>query len=308
MSGAPTRSARSVAIDADGLEPLLDASYAECLRIAAAHYENFPVASWLLPRRMRRHVAAVYAFARQADDFADEGEMPATERHRRLDDWETRLRTCARGVATDDTAASRVFLALGHTIETFNLPLGLFEDLLSAFRQDITTDRYETWEHLLDYCRRSANPVGRLVLRLGGLDDPALDRASDGLCTALQLTNFWQDLERDWANGRLYVPEADRLACGAREEHLTDRQWTSAWRRTMERAESRTRDLFASGRLVCDAVPGRLGFELRLTWLGATRVLDRLAASHFDVFTSRPRLSALDAIPLLWRATTWRAA
>lgn len=308
MSGAPTRSARSIAIDADAAEPLLDTSYAECQRFAAAHYENFPVASWLLPRRMRRHVAAVYAFARQADDFADEGDLPAVERHRRLDDWETRLRTCVRGAAVDDTRASRVFLALGHTIETFDLPIRLFEDLLSAFRQDITTDRYETWEQLLDYCRRSANPVGRLVLRLAGIDDPAHDRASDALCTALQLTNFWQDLARDWGRGRLYVPAIDRLACGAREQDLSAGRWTSEWVRTMERAESRTRQLFERGRPVCDAVQGRLRLELRMTWLGATLVLDRLASSRFDVFASRPRLHALDAMPLLWRAATWRAA
>ncbi len=196
------------------------AAYRTCAAFARAHYENFPVASRLLPADMRAHVAAVYAFARVADDFADEGDLSAEERLALLDDWLARLRQTgggagARGQVAKDTGiqdltppeTDDIFLALGCTIRDRALPLTLFEDLLSAFRQDVTTRRYETWGDVLDYCRRSANPVGRLVLAIAGpVADERVNRASDALCTALQLTNFWQDLERDWQKGRLYLP------------------------------------------------------------------------------------------------------
>ena len=176
----------------------LRAAYAACAQLASTHYENFPVASRLVPRGMRPHVAAVYAFARTADDFADEGSRPVEERLRLLDDWQSRLHACVRTSAVrasdSDSGDDRVFLALGTTIRACNLPVSLFDDLLSAFRQDITVQRYDTWDALLNYCRRSAHPVGRLVLRIAGHDDARLDRSSDALCTALQLTNFWQDL------------------------------------------------------------------------------------------------------------------
>ena len=181
----------------NGMQPdaaALRAAYAECEKLARGHYENFPVASRLLPARMRPHIAALYAFARTADDFADEGRRPDVERLRLLDDWQYRLHACV----TECTPEDRVFLALGATIRACRLPVSLFDDLLSAFRQDITTHRYDTWNGVLDYCRRSANPVGRLVLRIAGHEDARLDRSSDALCTALQLSNFWQDLGRYW--------------------------------------------------------------------------------------------------------------
>ena len=242
----------------------LRAAYAECERLARAHYENFPVASWLVPARMRPHVAALYAFARTADDFADEGRRPDAERLRLLDDWQNRLHACVTECAPDD----RVFLALGATIRACHLPVSLFDDLLSAFRQDITTHRYDTWASLLDYCRRSANPVGRLVLRIAGHDDARLDRSSDALCTALQLTNFWQDLDRDWQNGRLYVPLEDVEAEGARVQDLDDRRLTEPWQRVMGRVAARTRLSFDAGRDVCDGVRGRLRHELRVDVAG----------------------------------------
>jgi phytoene synthase len=285
----------------------LRAAYEECERLARTHYENFPVASWLLPARMRPHVAAVYAFARTADDFADEGTRPVEERFELLDDWQNRLHACVTdGSDPGGHPYDRVFLALGATIRACDLPVSLFDDLLSAFRQDITTHRYEAWDGVMDYCRRSANPVGRLVLRIAGYDDERLDRSSDALCTALQLTNFWQDLDRDWQNGRLYVPLSDVDADHARLEDLDRRRPTDAWRRVLRRLAGRTRRSFEAGRGVCDGVRGRLRHELRLTWLGGMQILHRIEKADYDVFTSRPTLGAKDAPSLLWRALVWR--
>jgi squalene synthase HpnC len=184
----------------------------------------------------------------------------------------------------------------------------LFEDLLSAFRQDITTHRYQTWEDVLDYCRRSANPVGRLVLRIARYDDARLDQSSDALCTALQLTNFWQDLGRDWRQDRLYVPLEDVDACRALVGDLSDLRMTEPWRCALHRAVTRTRELFEAGRAVCDGVSGRLRYELRATWLGGTRVLDRLERGHFDVFAARPTLGIADVAPIVARMLTWKSS
>ena len=272
-------------------------AYAACERLAREHYESFPVASRLLPAPMRPHIAAIYAFARRADDFADEPGIDDRERLRLLADWESQL-----------TGASRdeVFIALHHTIAACRLPLPLFVDLLSAFRQDVTRHRYDTWADVLDYCRRSANPVGRLVLRVAGRDDAELDRRSDAVCTALQLTNFWQDFARDWQSGRLYVPREEYERAGASETELAEGRISPAWRTALTAAAARTRTLFDEGRAVCDGVDGRLRWELRATWLGGRRVLDKLERSGFDVFRHRPTLTVADAPHLFWRMMTWR--
>ncbi len=290
----------------------LRAAYAECEQQANSHYENFPVASRLLPRAMRPHVAAVYAFARTADDFADEGSRPVEERLKLLDDWQSRLHACVRTsavrVSDSNRGDDRIFLALGATIRACNLPVSLFDDLLSAFRQDITVQRYDTWDALLDYCRRSANPVGRLVLRIAGYDDARLDRSSDALCTALQLTNFWQDLGRDWHAGRLYVPLDEVREEAADTGDLDASRMTDAWVRVLRRVAGRTHDSFMEGRQVCDGVSGRLRYELRLTWLGGTQILERLHHIDYDVFERRPTLGLGDAPSLVWRALFWSGA
>jgi len=285
-------------------------AYAQCERRAREHYENFPVASRLLSAPMRPHIAAIYAFARAADDFADEPGIPTDERLRLLDDWMQRLVRLGSNLdflaGPGNSRSDSIFLALGHTIRQHRLPLSLFEDLLSAFRQDVTTARYGTWADVLDYCRRSANPVGRLVLRVAGYHDQRLDHASDAVCTALQLTNFWQDLERDWSIGRLYVPVDDRMQAGAREEDLADGRLTPEWRRVMALMVRRTRELFAQGQNVCDTVTGRLRWELRLTWLGGSRILNKLERADFDVFHHRPTLGARDIPALVRDAVLWR--
>jgi phytoene synthase len=293
-----------------------DAAYAACARLARSHYENFPVASRLLPRRMRPHVAAVYAFARLADDIADEGQAPVDLRHARLDEWLSRLDAALASRADPDTTtldpqmaamAPAVFTALAATTRACGLPRTLLEDLVSAFRQDITVTRYASWVDLLDYCRRSANPVGRLVLRIGGWRDDRLDEASDAVCTALQLTNFWQDLAIDWSRGRLYVPTETHDSLGATTASLDRREWTPSWRDALAQCAAQTRALFARGRPVCDGVSGRLKWELRFTWTGGVRILDRLERAGFDVFAGRPALGPADAPSIAWRALRWQA-
>ena len=290
----------------DGTGDGLETAYRYCERIAREHYENFPVASVLLPAPMRPHIAAVYAFARRADDFADEPGPSPDERLRLLDDWDTRL---GRGVPTlSATTASNddlIFVAVENTIRTRRLPRALFHDLLSAFRQDVVTTRYDTWHDVFEYCRRSANPIGRLVLRIAGYDVPSLDMQSDAICTALQLTNFWQDLAIDWQRGRLYLPAEERTRAFARESDLNGKAMTPEWRAAMRQATQKTRELFESGRPLCDAVRGRLRWELRFTWLGGMRILENLESGGFDVLNHRPTLGPGDAPVLGWRALRW---
>lgn len=277
---------------------MVDDAYAACLRIARDHYENFPVASRLVPARMRPHVAAVYAFARGADDIADEPGLEAHERLAMLDEWKAHLRQAPR---------TPVFEALADTRARFDLPLDLFDDLLSAFRQDVEKTRYATWDELFDYCRRSANPVGRLVLRLAGVRRNDADLWSDAVCTALQLTNFWQDLAIDWKRGRLYVPAEVWNAAGAAPDDLDRGTMTSAWQRALGECALVTAARFREGRPVCDVLSGRLRYELRATWLGGTRILQKVTDSQFDVFRHRPTLGASDAIVIAWKALTWPA-
>lgn len=286
---------------------VVEQAYAACLTLARRHYENFPVASRLVPKSSRHHIAAIYAFARTADDFADEGERSPAERIALLEDWERRLRQAAAGRVEDDgSEASKIFTAVAATMIACRLETELFADLLSAFCQDVLVKRYETWRDLLDYCRRSANPIGRLVLRVSGCRSATADRQSDAVCTALQLTNFWQDLERDWQKGRVYVPHELIERHGADETDLARRAWTREWRGALMEAGLRTRAFFDEGRPVTDVVRGRLRYELRATWIGGTRILDRLEAIDYNVFGRRPTLSVLDAPSILWKTVAWR--
>ena len=290
----------------------LEAAYASCEHAARSHYENFPVASWLVPAPMRRHIAALYAFARAADDFADEGPRVAAERHRLLDSWKARLNGSVSAAAPgpppregEPANTVEIFLALGDTIRRKRLPVVLFEDLLSAFAQDVTVTRYAAWDDVLDYSRRSANPVGRLVLRIAGYDDPRLDRWSDAICSALQLTNFWQDLKVDFDRGRIYLPAEEIRGHGAAESDLAAGRLTQAWQAAMAAAVARTRAMFVAGRPLCEAVAGRLKHELRATWLGGMRVLSRIEQVNFDVVERRPSLGATDVPWLAWKLVTW---
>lgn len=299
-------------------ETPLAAAYAHCQALAASHYENFPVASVLVPAAIRPHVAAVYAFARTADDFADEPGYSGRERLRLLDTWLERLHA-ALGAATEADlppggvahTTSRpaspdpdlIFRAVAHSIRVCHLPVSQFEALLSAFRQDVTVTRYATWSEVHDYCRRSANPVGRLVLRLFGHDDARLDAWSDDICTALQLTNFWQDFAVDWDRGRLYVPEEVWRAAAADPAGLRVGMATTppAWQGALAVCGRHTRALFDRGRPLLEHTRGRLRWELKATWHGGRRILERLEQSRFDAVGQRPSLGAADALVIGWR-------
>lgn len=276
-------------------------AHAACARVAARHYENFPVASLLIPRAVRPAVRSVYAFARAADDFADE---PAYEGDRieRLDEWERLLRRAFAGEAEHP-----VFVALADAVGQHALPIEPFLDLLAAFRMDAAGTRYRDWESLMGYCRLSANPVGRLVLHLFGHRDPATAALSDAVCTGLQLANHWQDLGIDAGRRRFYVP-ADMLARhGVSEAALRAGIVDAPFRALMGELVALTRGIFLAGRPIDRRVRGRLRAELRLTWLGGWRVLDRIESAGYDIFQHRPRLRVGDACVVGWRALAWRS-
>jgi phytoene synthase len=281
---SPAGHALSVPSQRAGVE--LAAAYRICRRIAAAHYENFTVGSWLLPRRLRGPIAAIYAFARIADDFADEGEAEPVERLARLAAWEDHLRACYAGRASDP-----VFIALGDTVARFDIPIDPFRRLLEAFRQDVAFRPFATFADLRGYCRRSADPVGELILALFGYRDDERRALAGEICTGLQLANFWQDVARDGAKGRLYIPLEDlrHFACTAAD---VERGMPVEALRALLRFEvERARSLLHDGLRLADCVEGRLAREVRLFAGGGLAILNAIEARDFDVFTSRPRLS-----------------
>ncbi len=274
----------------------VDGSYRFCRDLAARHYENFPVASRLMPARLRRHVAALYAFARIADDFSDEPEYAGVRRERLLD-WRRQLDEVGRVPPSHP-----VFLALGATIAELDLPKSLFDDLLSAFLQDTEKSRYSTFDEVLDYCRRSANPVGRLVLMIHGYRDETRLRYSDAICTALQLANFWQDVSVDLKKDRVYIPEEDFQAHGYSEADLRMGVYNERFKSLMKFEVGRARALFEQGRPLAQTLAWPLSLEIRLTWLGGRQILKMIHRQDFDVLRSRPALRKRDWIPLLARA------
>jgi squalene synthase HpnC len=263
--------------------PTLAHAYAHCRRIALGHYENFPVVSWLLPRELRPHIFAIYAYCRGVDDLGDEAEG---DRLALLDEWEAELRRCYNGSPSDAR-----FVALADTIRRFDIPLPPFLRLIEANRRDQRTDRYQTFDELLDYCSYSANPVGRLVLYVFGYRDEAHARLADNTCTALQLANFWQDVRRDLKMGRVYIPLEDMARFGYSGADLAARKVTPEFRRLMRFEVKRTREYFAHGLPLIDGVVGRLRLDLRMFTLSGLAVLDEIERQRYDVLTRRPRVS-----------------
>ena len=272
------------------------------------HYENFPVASVLCPAHLRGPIAAIYHFARTADDIADEGDATADQRLAELASYRQQLVLAAAGAATGDLDArwAGLFTALARTISGHGLPVPLLHDLLDAFAQDIakTRDRagYANEAELRDYCRRSANPVGRLLLHLYGVSDPTSLQQSDAICTALQLINFWQDPSVDIPRGRYYFTDAAQSAHGVRPAELLALQPTPAATRMVAQCVHEARTLMAEGAPLVHAVPGRAGWELRLVVQGGLRILDKIEALQYATLRQRPTLRAWDYGLMLWRA------
>ncbi len=273
--------------------------------VSVDHYENFPVASLLCPPRLRPAVSAVYWFARTADDLADEGDTPAPERLADLAAYRNDLDAVVAGLAPS-LRWTGVFGPLAMAVRRFELPHALLADLLSAFEQDVVKQRYADRAELLDYCRRSANPIGRLLLHLYGVNDAASLRRSDAICTALQLANFWQDLRTDTRRGRLYLPLADCDRHGADPQAVLAGRDSPALHALLACEVAWARSLMADGAPLVHSVPGRAGWELRLVVQGGLRILDKIAHAQFDSLRVRPRLRAFDAPVLAWRALRMR--
>jgi squalene synthase HpnC len=266
--------------------------------MAVDHYENFPVASLLLPKALRAPVEIIYRFARSADDIADEGSEADDVRLRRLSVYREALERIARG----DTPAEPLFRDVARIAREHALPLGLFGDLISAFTQDVTKKRYADFPELLDYCRRSANPVGRLLLHLFKRTSETDLAGSDAVCTALQLINHWQDVDIDFANGRIYLPHDEMTRHGVTERHLASKTIDDAWRALMKFQADRSRAMILKGQPLARSLPGRIGLEIRATIQGGLRILEKIEEVDYDVFRRRPVLRALDWPLLLLRA------
>ncbi len=269
------------------------------------HYENFPVASILLPARLRPAVEAIYAFARSADDIADEGDAHAEERIRLLDDYSQHLKQQEANTPNAD-AAPAMFVRLGQVVRQYQLPWQALHDLLSAFKQDVGTTRYANFAQLCDYCARSANPVGKLMLHLYGTATPINLHASDAICTALQIINFWQDVAIDWQKQRIYIPQEDLERFCVSEQVIAQQDCNASFQALMQFQITRARELMLQGAPLTLRLPGRLGWELRLVVQGGLRILERIEQAQFDIFRQRPKLGTRDWCVIIWRAITMK--
>lgn len=275
--------------------PTLAYSEEYCRRLTHSHYENFPVASYIVPKNLRQHVCNIYAFARTADDFADE-KIYSDVRMQNLDEWEDELKLAYQGQSIHP-----IFVALETTIRKFSLPEKLFLDLIKAFKIDVIKNRYKNFDEILYYCRHSANPVGRLILLLFGYNNDEWFEYSDNICTALQLANFWQDVSVDLKKDRIYIPQEEMVQRGITEYDLEEGKFTDSLRSLMGFQVQRTEKLFLRGRPLCRKVPNlRLSYELRFTWLGGMETLNKIKKNNYDIFV-RPTLNKLDWLRLFWR-------
>ena len=278
----------------------LEAAYKKCQQLADSHYENFPVAK-MVPKRLRKHVAAVYAFARTADDIADEEHETIAEdsplRIQWLNDFVAQLHLSLESPEKLDPKWAWIFIAVANTIREFDIPVSLFTDLVSAFAQDVVKKRYADYAELYDYCRRSANPVGRLVLILHGFRDDERFAQSDAICTALQLANFWQDMSVDRSKNRIYIPQEEWGALT--EEDFFAPRASEAVRSCVCAQVMRTEELFKRGELLPKSLPFPLSLEIRVTLAGGRGILQKIIAQKFDTLSRRPKLGKRDKIKLL---------
>jgi squalene synthase HpnC len=274
---------------------------AYCARLTATHYENFSVVTWLTPRPLRPAFQSIYAFCRWSDDLGDEVGDPARARDL-LAWWRGELEAMYAGMARHP-----VMIALADTVAEFAIPIAPFEALISAFEQDQVVTDYSTYEQLLDYCTRSANPVGHLVLYVGRAHDAENARLADAICTGLQLANFWQDVARDLAIGRVYLPAEDRARFGVCDDDLRALRFRPEFASLLAFEVTRARALLEAGRVLVPRLPGALALDVDLFARGGLAILDRIAASGYDVLTSRPRLSKWAKLGLIARAWVGRS-
>jgi squalene synthase HpnC len=258
--------------------------------VSVDHYENFPVASWLVPRTLRQAVVAIYRFARGADDIADEGDAAPHVRLAQLDLFESKLDR----IEADDAPEEEPFASLAAAIRRHALPMAPFRDLLSAFRQDVLKHRYATYEEVLDYCTRSANPVGRLMLHLYGVRGAENFYRADAICTGLQLANFWQDIAIDWQKGRVYLPEQDLARFEVDVAQIATGRCDERWTRLLAFEVARTRTLLEEGRPLARALPLRMAAELKVVVAGGLRILQAIDSVKGDIFRRRPQLTTMD--------------
>jgi len=273
-------------------------AYQHCLNISKNHYENFPVASWILPRRMRLPTAAIYAFARRADDFADEGNLSDEQRIAKLEQLAQQIEQLYAGNQDNDP----VFIALADCVQKFALPKELFIDLIDAFKQDVSQKRYTDFGELMQYCRRSANPVGRLMLHLYGQTDRKTLAQSDAVCSALQLINFYQDIAQDYNElDRIYIPQDEIKAAFVNETYFRSQRTDGPMLILMRKQYERAHKLLQGGAPLGKSLKGRFGFEIRLIIAGGSRILLKLDKQTDNVF-SRPRLDVNDWLWVFWKA------
>lgn len=287
-------------------ESLINSSFKYCADTAKNHYENFPVASLLMPKEKRKYVYAIYAFARAADDFADEPGIEGGQAKRLslLNEWNQKLVDCYNGKAYDP-----IFIALSKTVTDCNIPVEPLENLLKAFKQDVVKNRYENFDELLAYCKNSANPVGRLVLMIFGSHDEKLFELSDKICTALQLTNFWQDVKIDLKKDRIYLPAEDMKKFSYPFDELFEMKLDQNFVELMKFECDRTELFFNEGKELLELTSKdknlkKLSRELKLTWLGGTGILNKIREIDYDVFNKRPSISAFDKLKIFVKSRT----
>ncbi|MHB8581432.1 MAG: squalene synthase HpnC [Ignavibacteriaceae bacterium] len=272
----------------------LNSAYSEAIKFARNHYENFPVISFLIPQNLRKHIAIIYWFARTADDIADEGNLSQDERIKRLNEFEIGLTETLNG-----NASNQFELALFSTIQKNNLSTIYFYNLLEAFRQDITTKRYENFPSLLEYCRLSANPVGRIILELFNIRDDNALKYSDSICTALQLTNFWQDTSIDFQKGRIYYPTKEMEKFGVTEKMFELKENNFNLKEMVKHNIERTSKLFDEGKNLLPFLNARLNYEIKWTIMGGEKILDKIRLLNYNVLNFRPKITKKDILSLL---------
>jgi squalene synthase HpnC len=277
-------------------EKLLDNIYLSALQFTKSHYENFPVISYFIPKQLKKHVAIIYQFARQADDIADEGNFSITERLRKIHMYRDDLLK-----TLNHNPPNEFWTAFYNTCQLYYLTHKNFYDLLSAFEQDIYVSRYSTYDDVLDYCQRSANPVGRIILELFNCSNEKTNKYSDSICTALQLTNFYQDIVLDFKKGRIYIPVNEMKEFGVNENLFELNENNANFNKLLSSQITRTKLLFEEGIKILELLPLNLKFQIKLTILGGMEILNKIEKISFNIFSNRPKLSKYDFIKMTFK-------